>query len=132
MFAKGRRSATIRIRMTGATHRTLGGRLAAVRWGDNGGTACAAQGGRWTEMYTYSPAGLVAGKRLDLYRGVNTLTVSNTQGYNNEGQLTSFTVPYGSSKSIDFDSMGRAATLRETDNSATYASSAAYNAAGQL
>jgi YD repeat-containing protein len=76
----------------GAYSSNISGRLAAVRWGGTG-TCNASQGGQWTEMYSYSSAGLPTKKRLDLTRGVNTVTMDTSNTYNNEGQLTNFTYP---------------------------------------
>jgi len=116
----------------GAYSSNISDRLAAVRWGGTG-SCNSSQGGQWTEMYSYTSAGLPTKKRLDLTRGVNTVTMDTSNTFNNEGQLTNFTYPLSADNyQHDFDSMGRLLSLTNVTTSTTLDNSAAYNAASQL
>ena len=72
-------------------------------------------------------------KRLDLTRGVNTVTMDTSNTFNNEGQLTNFTYPLNTDNyQHGFDSMGRLLSLTNVTTSTTLANGATYNAASQL
>jgi RHS repeat-associated protein len=112
----------------GAYSANIQGRLAAVRWG---GTGCTAQGGQWTEMYSYSSGGLSLKKKLGVSRGVNEPALEGVYTYDNEGKMTAQSYPLGGGTyTYSFDSMGRPASL--SDGTANVASGAAYNTASQL
>ena len=116
----------------GAYSSNISGRLAAVRWGGTG-SCNSSQGGQWTEMYSYTSAGLPTKKRLDLTRGVNTVTMDTSNTFNNEGQLTNITYPLSADNyQHGFDSMGRLLSLTNVTASTTLANAASYNAASQL
>ncbi|MCZ2149713.1 MAG: hypothetical protein LC126_18290, partial [Bryobacterales bacterium] len=101
------------------------GRLSAAQWGHE--TACAV--GRFTEMYSYTAAGLVTKKRLRLGRVNYSLAATNADldavyGYNNEGRMTSVMQPgyytpgqywnNGAAYTLGYDTMGRLNTLTQT------------------
>jgi len=116
----------------GSAWQNLQGRLAAVRWG---GTACGAAngGGQWTEMFSYTSAGLTTHKRLDVSRGVNTATLASDFTYDDEGKLVTYTYPLsGNIYQYSFDSMGRQLQLVNITTGDIFAHAATYNAASQL
>jgi RHS repeat-associated protein len=96
-----------------------------------------------TEMYSYTQAGLAAGKRLHVARqqlnaGAMTADLNATWTYNNEGRLTGMTYPgdpngfpVAPSYSYTYDGMGRLNTMTD-GTGATMVSGTQYNAAGQM
>ncbi len=102
------------------------GRLAAVQWG-----SASVLPGQITEMYTYTPAGHLAGKRLQLVRGSSSVQLDMQQGYDAEGRLASLTYPQaGPTLAYSYDSMGRLNSIVSAENNLV--SGVSYNAAGQL
>ncbi len=66
------------------------GRLAAVQWGD---ASCVT--GQWRENYTYTPAGLLVGKKILKYNNgwFNAHELEGSFTYDNEGRPKSVTYP---------------------------------------
>jgi len=128
----------------GTFSQNASGRLTAVRWG---GGSCATD--QFTEMYSYTQAGLVTKKRLRVYRAVSPSFQQDLDGtytYDNEGKTTSVSYPTtyqfhcyptgwvavpGPVYTYSFDSLGRPNKL--TDNSAVdWVKDVVYGAAGQV
>jgi RHS repeat-associated protein len=83
------------------------GRLAAVRWGVTG-----VQPGQITEMYSYTPAGGPAGKRLRINRGEDNLDLDIACGFDAQGRVASLAYPGdGQSYTYSYDAAGRPARL---------------------
>jgi len=126
------------------------GRVAAVEWGLE--TGCAAQTGRFTEMYRYTVGGLVTTKTLRLRRlntilgGYTSADLAATYGHNNEGQMTSMIQPSyytgtpgspsfnsGATYTLGYDGMARLKEIRQTAPSSFYpVSNMQYGVGGEL
>jgi RHS repeat-associated protein len=131
------------------------GRLAAVQYYGGEGAQHGGLGScdtTYQELYSYSSAGGVVGKELQLTRNFPTgppgeqtqtqatVSLAATFGYDNEGRMTSEQYPAwgnggtysGPKMAFTYDSMGRPYTAEDQNNNNYGVTSAAYTAAGQL
>jgi YD repeat-containing protein len=76
------------------------GRLAAVQWGDPNLTCSAMNYHKFTYTYSYTYAGLITSKRLQV-AGLTAGTLSASYTYNNEGMVASVTHPLASNDAQD-------------------------------
>jgi YD repeat-containing protein len=124
------------------------GRLAAVQYYGGEGYANNGPGfcdTTYQELYSYSVAGGVTGKQLQLTRNFPTgymgeggavpatATLSATFGYDNEGRMTSEQYPLsGPNMAFTYDSMGRPYSAEDQNNNNLGVTSATYYPAGPL
>ncbi len=102
------------------------GRLAAVQWG-----SAASLPGQITEMYSYTPAGHLAGKKIRLVRGSSSVDLAMQQTFDTEGRVASLVYPQaGPVLTYSYDSMGRLNGIVSAESNLV--SGVTYNAAGQL
>jgi RHS repeat-associated protein len=125
------------------------GRLAAVQY--YGGDAPPSSPGpfvcdtTFTEMYSYSAAGGVAGKQLEATRNIPvgvspnqsqtplTVSLAGTFAYDNEGRMTSEQYPLsGPNMAFTYNSMGQPNSAEDQNNNSAGVTSATYGPAGQL
>mgnify|MGYP001571845875 FL=1 len=67
----------------------------------------------FTEMLSYTAAGLVTKKRLRLTRAVNSADLDPVYAYDNEGTVTSMQYPQGGTYNYSYDTMGRLKGMNE-------------------
>jgi RHS repeat-associated protein len=96
-------------------------RPTAARWVGGGYT--------WTEMYSYTQAGLMTRKRLSPSGFVTPLDTAQT--YDNEGKMTSVSYPGGPTYTYSFDAMGRPNGMTD-DSAVTWVQGVSYGAANQI
>src|SRR5712691_910436 len=130
------------------------GRATSVQWGAVG--CQSARGDVWTHWYSYTPAGLISAKGINLSRNSSPngypvslygFSLVGTYTYDNEGRQASVTYPTwytmdaydnpvshaGTTYTYAFDSMGRPSALTDNDSPAiTWIQNAVYNAADQI
>ena len=124
------------------------GRLSAVQyWGGYNTTVLPTCDTTFTEMYTYATSGAPVGKQLQVARTLEwasysewvpeSVTLSATFSYDNEGRMTGETYPTDDSGttanlSYTFDSMGRLNTMTDNIASKTLITGASYGPANEL
>ena len=123
-------------------------RLSAVQyWGGYNTTVLPTCDTTFTEMYTYATSGAPVGKQLQVARTLEwasysewvpeSVTLSATFSYDNEGRMTGETYPTDNSGttanlSYTFDSMGRLNTMTDNIASKTLITGASYGPANEL
>jgi len=86
----------------------------------------------FTEMYSYTPAGLKTKKRLRMaYGSLGTPDLDAVYAYDNEGRVTSLTYPTWDTLNYEYDAMGRPSKLTRSDGQ-VLASDVVYGPAGEL
>lgn len=140
---------TMPTRCIRALDRICGGRPAVVQWG---GANCPVinfnptpNGSTFSQMYSYTAAGLMIKKRLRVTRNISngstaTGNLDGTYTYDNEGKMTSVQYPvyaggpaYGAIYTYSFDSMGRPNGLVDNQPSpVTWVQNATYGPAGEM
>jgi YD repeat-containing protein len=86
------------------------GRAAAAQWG-----AGDTLPGLIMEMYSYTPSGNLAGKKLVIQRGLNAASLVLTYSYDNEGRTSSVAYPGGGpSLTWSYDTLGRVSALNSS------------------
>ena len=112
------------------------GRLAAITYQPMTNSTITSTLPTFSEWYSYTQAGSLAGKQLKASQtGSTALNLNGAWTYNNEGKMTSVTYPSVSNHSgtytTSYDSMARPSTL--VDNSSnTWASNVSYGPSNEL